>query len=113
MTVTTLDGVWAGQSGCDAPTPSLYPIRLTRLHRTPAHYAEHRSYLWYVDVDDLPQLPRWLAPFARFEAADHLGDVATSRGRAVVRVGEGPEADVRAEGANTIRNDVFLAVARH
>ena len=29
--------------------------------------------------------------------ADHLGDVATSRGRAVVRVGEGPEADVRAE----------------
>lgn len=75
MTVTTLDGVWAGQSGCDAPTPSLYPIRLTRLHRTPAHYAEHRSYLWYVDVDDLPRLPRWLAPFARFEAADHLGVV--------------------------------------
>lgn len=52
---------------------ALYPTRVTHLHRAPVrHFAEHRSYFWYVDLDDLPQLPRWLAPFARFEAADHL-----------------------------------------
>lgn len=54
-------------------TPALYPIRVTHLHRFPVqHYAEHRSYLWYVDIDDLPRLPRWAAPFARFHAADHF-----------------------------------------
>jgi DUF1365 family protein len=36
------------------------------------HYFEHRSYSWYVDIDELPELPRWLRPFARFEASDHL-----------------------------------------
>ena len=36
------------------------------------HYAEHRSYSWYVDIDRLPRLPRWLRPFARFEAVDHF-----------------------------------------
>lgn len=54
-------------------TPAVYPTRVTHLHRTPnQHYGEHRSYAWYVDVDDLPVLPRWLRPFARFEAADHF-----------------------------------------
>lgn len=52
---------------------ALYPTRVTHLHRAPVrHFAEHRSYSWYVDLDDLPRLPRWLAPFARFEAADHF-----------------------------------------
>ncbi|MFM9035828.1 MAG: DUF1365 family protein [Mycobacterium sp.] len=56
-----------------ATTPALYPTRITHLHRSPVHhYAEHRSYGWYVDVDDLPHLPGWARPFARFEAADHL-----------------------------------------
>ena len=54
-------------------TPGLYPIRVTHLHRSPVqHYAEHRSYNWYVDLDNLPQLPGWARPFARFEAADHF-----------------------------------------
>ncbi len=54
-------------------TPAVYPIRVTHLHRAPVqHYGEHRSYSWYVDVDDLPQVSWWLRPFARFEAADHL-----------------------------------------
>ena len=52
---------------------ALYPTRVTHLHRSPvSHYAEHRSYSWFVDVDDLPRLPAWLRPFARFEAVDHL-----------------------------------------
>ena len=54
-------------------TPALYRTRITHLRRTPVHhYFEHRSYSWYVDVEALPQLPRWVRPFARFEAVDHL-----------------------------------------
>lgn len=61
-------------SALTAPlTPSLYPIQVTHLHRSPVqHYAEHRTYSWYVDIDDLPRLPRWVRPFARFEAVDHF-----------------------------------------
>ena len=52
---------------------AIYPTRVTHLHRSPVHhYGEHRSYSWYVDIDDLPRLPLWLRPFARFESADHL-----------------------------------------
>jgi len=54
-------------------TPALYPTRVSHLHRSPVrHYGEHRSYSWLVDVDDLPAVSRWLRPFARFEAKDHL-----------------------------------------
>lgn len=38
------------------------------------HTFRHRSYHWLVDLDDLPRLPRWARPLARFESADHLGD---------------------------------------
>lgn len=54
-------------------TPALYRTRITHLRRAPVHhYFEHTSYSWYVDVDRLPQLARWLRPFAGFEARDHL-----------------------------------------
>jgi DUF1365 family protein len=54
-------------------TPALYRTRITHLRRAPVHhYFEHKSYSWYVDIDRLPELPRALAPFARFEATDHL-----------------------------------------
>ena len=54
-------------------TPALYRTRITHLRRAPVHhYFEHRSYSWYVDVDRLPRLPRWLRPFARFDARDHF-----------------------------------------
>ena len=46
---------------------------MTHLRRSPVHhYFEHSGYCWYVDVDELPRLPRWLRPFARFEAEDHF-----------------------------------------
>ena len=52
---------------------ALYRTRVTHLRRSPVHhYFEQRGYSWYVDIDDLPRLPGWLEPFARFEAADHL-----------------------------------------
>lgn len=65
----------AGVSRATVLTPALYDVvirhvRRQRVHRTFAH----RSYLWLVDLDALPRLPRWLRPFARFEARDHLGD---------------------------------------
>ncbi|MEU6151886.1 DUF1365 domain-containing protein [Actinosynnema sp. NPDC047251] len=44
-------------------------VRRERLDRS----FSHRAYLWLVDLDALPRLPRWLCPFARFEARDHLG----------------------------------------
>jgi DUF1365 family protein len=54
-------------------TTALYRTRITHLRRAPVHhYFEHRSYSWYVDVDNLPPLPRWLRPFARFDARDHF-----------------------------------------
>jgi uncharacterized protein len=59
--------------GCAVLTPAIYRTRITHLRRAPVHhYFEHRSYSWYVDIDRLPELPRWLRPFARFEATDHL-----------------------------------------
>ena len=38
----------------------------------------YSGYYWLVDVDELPRLPRVLRPLARFRAADHLGDPATT-----------------------------------
>ncbi|WP_024793725.1 DUF1365 domain-containing protein [Tomitella biformata] len=54
-------------------TPSLYQTVIRHVRTEPvATTFEHASYSWFVDIDDLPMLPRWLAPFARFEGRDHL-----------------------------------------
>jgi DUF1365 family protein len=75
-------------------TPAIYRTRVTHLRRAPVHhYFEHKSYSWYVDIDDLPQLPRWLRPFARFEARDHLQ----------------PPEDAGAEDTLRTRLDTFLS----
>jgi len=58
------------------------PPEAARIYRTSVwhrrtqpvrHEFRHRSHTWVVDLDDLPRLG-WLAPLARFEARDHLGD---------------------------------------
>jgi hypothetical protein len=56
---------------------SLYDVEVghRRLEREDSAFT-HRMYLWLVDVDDLPRLPRVLAPLARFRAGDHVGDPA-------------------------------------
>jgi uncharacterized protein len=60
-----------------AVTPALYRTTITHARHTPVHHSfEYRSYSWYVDVDDLPRLPWWLRPFARFRAADHFSDTS-------------------------------------
>lgn len=33
----------------------------------------HRAYMWLVDLDQLPRLPWWVKPLARFESRDHIG----------------------------------------
>lgn len=55
--------------------PALYDAQVRHVRQQGMHRAfTHGIYLWLVDLDDLPRLPRWLRPFARFEARDHLGD---------------------------------------
>ena len=61
------------QTDSPADVPALYRTRITHLRRAPVHhYFEHHSYSWYIDLDDLPRLPRWLRSFARFDAGDHF-----------------------------------------
>ena len=51
----------------------LYRTRITHLRRAPVHhYFEHQGYSWYVDIDDLPEVPLWLRPFAQFNPSDHF-----------------------------------------
>ena len=59
--------------------PALYEVRVThrRTERIDRSFS-HRMYLWLVDLDHLPVLPRVLRPLARFDAADHLGDPGRS-----------------------------------
>ncbi|MFE3289173.1 DUF1365 domain-containing protein [Rhodococcus sp. NPDC059234] len=56
-------------------SPRMVRTRIRHVRRAPVrHEFAYRSYCWLVDLDELPDLPRMLRPFARFRAADHLGD---------------------------------------
>lgn len=59
-------------------------VRHTRL-RPKRRSFQHRSYLWLVDLDHLPVLPWWLAPFARFDARDHGERGGDSAGGSSIR----------------------------
>ncbi|MCK2240879.1 MULTISPECIES: DUF1365 domain-containing protein [unclassified Crossiella] len=53
---------------------ALYEAEVTHVRRERVRRVlRHKVYLWLVDLDELPRLPWWLRPFARFEARDHLG----------------------------------------
>ncbi|MFJ6940502.1 DUF1365 domain-containing protein [Streptomyces sp. NPDC101132] len=59
--------------------PALYATEVRHVRTTPFRYGlRHRTYMWLVDLDDLPVLPRPLRPFARFEARDHFAGEASS-----------------------------------
>ncbi|CQD05376.1 hypothetical protein BN1232_00903 [Mycobacterium lentiflavum] len=54
-------------------TPAIYRTTISHSRQAPVrHSFEYRSYSWYVDLDDLPRLPWWLRPFARFRGSDHF-----------------------------------------
>lgn len=60
-------------------TAALYACEITHVRAHPIRRAfRYRGYLWLVDLDDLPQVPPALRPFARFRSRDHLGDPASS-----------------------------------
>jgi hypothetical protein len=58
--------------------PAIYRTTINHCRQVPVHHSfEYRSYSWYVDIDQLPRLPWWLRPFARFHADDHFADTTT------------------------------------
>jgi DUF1365 family protein len=58
---------------------ALYDVEVAHARRERIDYAfKHRVFLWLVDLDELPVLPWWLRPFARFESRDHVGDASRS-----------------------------------
>lgn len=58
----------------DLLTPALYEATVGHTRRMPLENSfSYRVYMWLVDLDHLPELPRALAPLARFESRDHLG----------------------------------------
>ncbi|WP_232837008.1 DUF1365 domain-containing protein [Lentzea terrae] len=57
----------------------IYDVLITHSRRELIDRAfSHRAYMWLVDLDELPRLPWWVRPFARFEARDHLGAPSNS-----------------------------------
>lgn len=60
-------------------TPTLYEGTIVHIRRQPFfRMFRHRLAMWFVDLDDLPALPRWLRPLAGFRARDHLGEPSHS-----------------------------------
>jgi uncharacterized protein len=60
--------------------PALYRTRIRHVRRTPLRHAfTYRGLSWFVDLDDLPRLPVWLRPFARFDGRDHFAGEAALR----------------------------------
>ncbi len=48
--------------------PAIYRTTVTYDRQVAPQSSQYRGYCWYVDVDALPRLPRWLRPWARFDA---------------------------------------------
>ncbi len=66
-------------NGADIQTPALYYATVGHSRRMPIENSFHyRVYMWLVDLDSLPALPRGLGWLARFEGRDHLGDPGLS-----------------------------------
>ncbi|MFI8874129.1 DUF1365 domain-containing protein [Streptomyces sp. NPDC055243] len=60
------------------PAPALYPSVITHVRTSPRHYKlTHRTYLWLIDLDAPPRLPRMLRPLAGFDGRDHFGGGST------------------------------------
>lgn len=63
----------------DLGAPALYSTRIRHVRTEPLHNSfDYRSFSWYVDLDNLPTLPAWLRPFARFRAEDHFEEAGLS-----------------------------------
>ncbi|MER5979507.1 DUF1365 domain-containing protein [Streptomyces sp. NPDC001857] len=60
---------------------ALYPCTITHVRSAPLRYAlRHRTYMWLIDPDHPPRLPRLVRPLARFDPRDHFtGDQPSLR----------------------------------
>jgi len=59
--------------------PAIYQCRLRHVRAAPVrHVFTHRTWMWLVDIDALPRLPRAARWLARFESRDHFGDPAAT-----------------------------------
>ncbi|GAB20819.1 hypothetical protein GOEFS_132_00500 [Gordonia effusa NBRC 100432] len=75
-------------------TPAMYRTEITHRRTAPVvNRFRYRSLSWFIDIDDLPPITRWLRPFASFRARDHLSP---------------PE-----HGRDTLRNRVDAELERH
>ncbi|HKQ40932.1 MAG TPA: DUF1365 domain-containing protein [Pseudonocardia sp.] len=73
--MTATRGACGRSAVLPAQAPALYDVEVRHVRHAALHRDfRHRVYLWLVDLEALPRLPRWLRPFAGFRAADHLGD---------------------------------------
>ncbi len=62
-----------------ARTPALYECVVAHARTAPLrHSFRHRTYLWLIDPDRPPRLPRLLRALARFSPEDHFGGTAPS-----------------------------------
>lgn len=53
--------------------PAMYSTEISHLRTSPVTYRfRHRSVSWFLDVDDLTPVARWLRPLVSFRARDHL-----------------------------------------
>lgn len=60
-------------------TPALYDVTVTHARRERVrHSFRHRTYMWLVDLDAIPVLPRPWHLLASFRSRDHCGDPALS-----------------------------------
>ncbi|MEV4556214.1 DUF1365 domain-containing protein [Kitasatospora sp. NPDC049285] len=58
----------------------LYDTRTTHVRTRPLRHAfHHRGYLWLVDLDRMPPVPRPLRPLAAFRARDHATDAVDAQ----------------------------------
>ncbi|MEU5715112.1 DUF1365 domain-containing protein [Streptomyces sp. NPDC020403] len=84
------------------PVNALYPCAITHVRTSPRRYAlRHRTYLWLIDPDRPPRLPRALQPLARFDARDHFGGTAPT-------VRAGLERFLRARGVDLADGTVTM-----
>ncbi|MFF3752655.1 DUF1365 domain-containing protein [Streptomyces sp. NPDC002018] len=87
--------------------PTLYTCLVSHVRTAPRRYAlRHRTYMWLIDPDLPPRLPRPLRPLARFDARDHFGGTLPT-------IRAGLEAFLAAEGIDATGGRVtMLAHAR-
>jgi len=64
----------AQRTGQQATDPALYPCHISHVRTAgPRRAFTYRSYLWLVDLDRPPAIPRLWRPLAGFRVKDHLG----------------------------------------